>query len=194
MNSQINERELMQRIAALPREIAPEHDVWPAVLSRIERRGSETVAPSRASGWRYLSVAAGLLVAFAAGLVLGPKLLDQPAAPLQEPGIALTESQGGLVSPGLSATLAATEMEYQAAFREFMSVDGSNGMLSPVTVDTLLMTWNEMRESEELLTVALQENPDSPFLKTRMMELRSRQLHFLKQVAALDHNSRRTNI
>ena len=86
-------------------------------------------------------------MAFAAGLVIGPRLLSPP--PVTE-GIAKAPSAetGSAIGTGLAATLAATEMEYQAAFREFMSIGGPKTGLPAGTVDTLMNSWEELRQSE----------------------------------------------
>lgn len=193
MNTGMNEQELLRQLAKLPREIAPEHDVWPVVMSRID--GSGTVAGSpRNRRWRPLAVAAGFLVAFAVGLLLGPRWLDSPTGVGEERQLVKNEMTENFYSPNLSAVLAATEMEYQAAFREFMAVGDSRDRLAPLTVEKIMMSWEDMRQSETRLTDALLENPDNAFLNSRMMELRSRQLQFLQQIAALDHDSRRISI
>jgi hypothetical protein len=188
----MNEQELMRRLADLPREITPEHDVWPRVQSRIEGLGA-VAENSRPWQWRPLAIAAGVLVAFAVGLLLGPRWLTSPTVGVQPQQLVQNDEEIYYFS-SLSATLAATELEYQAAFREFMAVGDSRDSLAPLTVEKLMMSWEEIKQSEARLTAALLEFPDNPFLNTRMMELRSRQLHFLQQIAALDHDSRRITI
>jgi len=186
----MNEQELLSQLAKLPREIAPEHDVWPGVLSRIEGSGA-VAGNSRERRWRPLAIAAGVLVAFAIGLLLGPRWLASPTGGAEERQLVESETIENFYSPSLSAALAATELEYQAAFREFMAVGDSRDSLSPLTVEKIMMSWEDMRKSEARLTDALMENPGNAFLNSRMMELRSRQLQFLQQIAALDHDSRR---
>ena len=51
-----------------------------------------------------------------------------------------------------------------------------------------------MMRTEAELAGALEANPNDEFLNGRMLELRSRQLGFLKQLAALDRNNRRLTI
>ena len=194
MNKGIDEQELLQRLSDLPREIAPRRDVWPDILSRIDRNDAPVRERTPDRLWPRFAVAAGFLVAFAAGLMLGPRLLVAPADPFESNGQAVAQADAPEFPSSLPALLAATEMEYQAAFREFVSVGDSRSSLSPGTVEKLFTSWDEMRKSEAGLTVALEENPNNPFLNNRMMELRSRQLQFLKQIAALEQNSRRISI
>jgi hypothetical protein len=54
--------------------------------------------------------------------------------------------------------------------------------------------WAELTLTENFLVAALEENPGDRFLNDRMLELRARQLGFLKQLARLDKNSRRMTI
>jgi hypothetical protein len=56
------------------------------------------------------------------------------------------------------------------------------------------MGWTDLRVTETALAVALEENPDDQFLNERMLELRARQLSFLKQLITLDRNNRRMTI
>ncbi len=90
--------------------------------------------------------------------------------------------------------LTASELEYQAAFREFISVGESRVYLPQQDVEHLIAGWADLNGAETALTNAMRENPGNSFLSAKMLELRSRQLDFLKQVASLDQNSRRTTI
>ena len=90
--------------------------------------------------------------------------------------------------------LVASELEYQAAFREFVSVGESREYLLPQTVEKLDAGWVDLREAEAAMTEALRQNPGNAFLSTKLLELRSRQIDFLMQIAALDQNNRRTTI
>ena len=92
------------------------------------------------------------------------------------------------------APLTASELEYQAAFREFISVGESREYLPQQDVERLIAGWADLNGAETALTNAMRDNPGNSFLSAKMLELRSRQLDFLKQVASLDQNSRRTTI
>jgi hypothetical protein len=188
MKKIMTENELLEQIAALPREIAPANDVWSSISSRIGRARESVSARKSVNAWWQLAAAASVFVAFAAGLLLGQQQLTTPVQPATGINMASQMNYHG----SLAATLAATEIEYQAAFREFISVGASRDSLELRTVEKLAMSWTDLRNTEAGLVVALQENPGNSFLNTKMLELRSRQLKFLKQIAALDHNSRRT--
>jgi hypothetical protein len=61
-------------------------------------------------------------------------------------------------------------------------------------VEKIERTWADLRITETALTGALEENPGDLFLNERMLELRARQLGFLKQLVTLDRNNRRLTI
>lgn len=190
MRKNMTESELLERLAALPKEIAPEHDAWPAISSRIETLETSGSEKREQGNWWKWAAAASVFVAFASGLSIGQQKLSVPG---QSEGAALVSNQVSQMG-SLAATLAATELEYQAAFREFISVGSSSDTLPPRTVEKLVMSWDDLRQTETGLKVALEDNPDNRFLNSKMLELRSRQLEFLQQIAALDQGSRRTTI
>lgn len=190
MREQMTEKELLARLDALPREIVPDNDAWPVISRRIEQ-GRATGSGS-INRWWFRALAASFVLAIAAGLLLGRQWSSDPG-PAQT-GFSLAARSQLVQATGLSGTLAATELEYQAAFREFISIGEPDHFLSLKTLEKLTEGWDHLRESEAGLRIALQQFPDSFFLNERMLELRSRQLKFLQQIAALDRNSRRAMI
>jgi len=185
MKRELDEQELLRRIGELPREIRPRNDPWPAIEARIERAERRS-AGSSSRAWLWRAAAASLVVAVAAGLLLGPRRGELPTAP--EVSAVATPSAG---DRGLPASLAASEAEYQAAFREFITVGRARQGLSPETIQRIEAGWADLRATEDALTVALNESPGNAFLTGRMMALRARQLGFLQQLAALDQDYRR---
>ena len=192
MNEKTTEKELLARLGAVPREIAPDHDVWPAIAYRIEKESAVSPEPVSSNRWWFSAAAASFTLLIAAGILLGRSGSTVPT-PVQT-GMAFQEQAELVLTGGLSGTLLATELEYQAAFREFISVGNPSGNLKHQTVERMIAGWMDLRESEAGLSLALQQNPGNPFLNEKMLKLRSRQLEFLKQIAALDRNNRRTMI
>jgi len=192
MNEKMTERGLMAKLEALPRKITPDHDVWPAIANRIEKEPAVSPEPVSSNRWWYPAVAASFALLIAAGILLERQ---ENRVPVPVRAEMASEEQGEFVrTGGLSATLFATELEYRAAFREFISVSEPPGILKHQTVEKMIAGWKDLRESEAGLSLALQQNPGNPFLNEKMLKLRSRQLEFLKQIATLDRNSRRTMI
>ena len=70
MNPSMNEKELLNRLAELPREISPGRDPWPEISARLESSG--TGSALSAPRWMLQAVAASLVLVFTAGLLLKP--------------------------------------------------------------------------------------------------------------------------
>jgi hypothetical protein len=192
MTEKLTETGLLARLDALPREIVPDHDVWPAIASRIDKEPADSPQPVSSNRWWFSAAAASFALLIAAGILIGRQ--ESTVSTPDQVAIA-SEEQGELVRMGgLAGTLLATELEYQAAFREFISVGEHSGHLKYQTVDKMIAGWMDLRESEAGLSLALQQNPGNPFLNEKMLKLRSRQLEFLQQIAALDRSNRRTMI
>ena len=181
----MNEQELLKSLAGLPREISPARDPWPDISARIERTQPGT--GPRPQRRLLLAAAASVVLALVVGLLLKPTL-PGGAMPAGQQEAQLSYDQP---APGF---LYAVDAEYQAAFREFINVNDSRRGLNPETVEKIERTWADMRITETALTTALEENPGDLFLNERMLELRARQLGFLKQLVTLDRNNRRLTI
>jgi len=175
MSPSMNEKELLNRLAELPREISPGRDPWPEISARLESAG--TGSALSAPRWMLQAVAASLVLVFTAGLLLKPLWNTDPVEVAGTPGL-----------------LDAIDAEYLAAFRQFNNIGDSRGNLAPQTVEKIEMGWADLRVTETALAVALEENPGDLFLNERMLELRARQLSFLKQLITLDRNNRRMTI
>ena len=177
MSPSMNEKELLSRLAELPREMSPGRDPWPEISARMESSGNPTSSTQSARGWLFKAAAASVVIVFTAGFILKPLWNTGPV-----------EVAG---TPGLLDTM---DAEYLAAFQEFSNIGGSRGNLAPQTIEKIEMGWADLRVTETALAVALEENPGDLFLNERMLELRARQLGFLKQLITLDRNNRRMTI
>jgi len=190
VTQRIDEQELLQRIADLPREISPVNDPWPAISARLDQRGGERASEGRARGWMPRAAAAAVVLAVVAGVLLSSRLSD-PTLPGAETSVAATPQEEIAGAHRLPAALAASEAEYQAAFREFIAVGQARSSLSAQTIATIETGWADLREAESALVAALELNPEDRFLSRRMLELRARQLGFLQELASLDQSNRR---
>ncbi|MFC1688535.1 hypothetical protein ACFL07_02620 [Pseudomonadota bacterium] len=183
----MKEQDLLKHLAELPREISPASDPWPRIAARIDQslpgRGSDARPQRRI----WLAAAASLVLAVFAGLLLKPALNEGPMPSGQADDLLADNGP----PPG---AVYAVDVEYQAAFREFISIGDSQRGLNAQTMEKLESTWTDLRVTETALAEALQMNPGDPFLNERMLELRARQLGFLKQLVALDRNNRRLTI
>lgn len=199
MTNDREDRELTARLAQLPRNIPPARDPWPEISQRIEADASpasaQTVGPTAQGRWatRYLgAVAASVLVAFAAGWLIGQRG-DAPLSVPEAPQLADLETDRAMPGPW-RALMASSEAEYEAAFREFLPVGEARGDLPFQAVFDIEKGWAILKATEDSLKQALEQSPSDPYLVNRLMDLRARQLDFLRQLAELDQDNRRTSI
>ena len=90
-------------------------------------------------------------------------------------------------------TVKATEREYQAAFSELVPLDYSGLRLEGEEPDALRGSWEDLLQAETSLLAALQQYPSNIYLNGKLLDLRSQQLQFVKQLALLEQNNwRRT--
>jgi hypothetical protein len=193
MTEGIGEQELLRRIAELPREVPPGRDPWPEISARIAASGAPSVRGTRLPRWSLMGAAASVALALAVGWLLVSERAVAPAAPGGPPELAAAGFSPEVVS-GLRASLTASEVEYRAAFREFIPVGSARSSLSPRTVEGIETGWAVLWQMETELTAALAVRPNDPFLNDRMLELRARQLSFLQRLATLDLENRRMTI
>ena len=197
MSPKMSEKELLSRLAELPREISPGRDPWPGLISAIENMPAGSGSSKRrVNGW-LMAAAASLMLAISAGLILKP-LFDESAVSTEslasiDPVTTPTEVRV-YENAGAPGMLDIVDAEYVAAFREFMNAGEPNGRLAPQTLEKIEKGWADLRSTEEALVAALDQNPGNLFLNERMIELRARQLGFLKQLVSLDRNNRRLTI
>ena len=184
----MNEKELLKQIGNLPRKIQPENDPWLSISSRLDDLDRQVEPAKRFRAWPMSAVAAVAIAAVAAVLVFDNKI-SGPAQPVIED--VASEAVNTPVQPRF---MAASEFEYLAAFREFIPVGESRNELPVKAVETIESGWADMLQAENALSTALSQNPDNPFLNQKMLELRARQLSFLRQLVVLDHSNRRLTI
>lgn len=197
MSPRMSEKELLDRLAELPREKAPSRDPWPAISAAMDAHSTGRRASGTGISWWPTAAAAAVVLALAAGFVLRPGLDDpNPVRGEQLVSAPVTAGQAVVGEPNarVSGMLDSLDAEYAAAFREFIGAGESRDVLAQQTVEKIEMGWADMRVAEEQLTVALEQNPGDLFLSERMMELRARQLGFLKQLVSLERNNRRLTI
>ena len=68
----MNEKELLNRLAKLPREISPGRDPWPEISARLESIDTQANSTRSVPDWLFKAAAASVVLVFAAGLLLKP--------------------------------------------------------------------------------------------------------------------------
>jgi len=179
----MKETELHNAIGALPRSMKPPRDLWPGISERLGAAEPESGTQYRAPLWRAPALAAAVLLALVTGIYIGRGLDTgveaQPTETVQE--------------AALIGTVKATELEYQAAFSELVPLDYSGLRLTGEEPDALRGSWEALVQAETALLAALKQYPSDIYLNEKLMDLRSQQLQFVKQLALLEQNDwRRT--
>lgn len=177
----MNELDWQQCIKTLPMQMQPRKDLWPAIESRLEPRENAARPGLSRSYWRLPAIAAAILVTMTAGIFIGSRLELPSGEQLAVRDYAVTHTRQN------------AELEFQAAFKEVLTLDYSGAQLTGDSPDALRNSWDDMQKTEASLLAALDQYPANHFLNTKLLELRSRQLRFIKQVVFLEQNNwRRT--
>lgn len=178
---EMNEFDWQQRVKTLPLQIQPKTDLWPAIASRLEPRESVSEPGPRRSYWRLPAIAAAILITLTTGIFIGGTLDAPPGEQITARDYAVTHARQN------------AELEFQAAFKEVLALDYSGAQLAADSPDALRNSWDDMQKAEASLLAALNQYPANHFLNTKLVELRSKQLRFIKQVVFLEQNNwRRT--
>ena len=177
----MNEAELGKALDLLPRHIKPQNDLWPGISDRLQSRPTQSTQPATVSFWRLPAIAAAVLVALTTGIMIG-RGIESPV-----PG------QMSMLEYSLAGTIETSEREYQAAFRELVPLDYSGMHLAGDDSESIRNSWDELQIAETALLTALREHPANIFLNGKLLDLRSQQLQFVKQMVLLEQNNwRRT--
>jgi hypothetical protein len=193
----MKESELQSLIDSLPRSIRPQRDLWPGINKRIGALEKGDGRHYKAPFWRTPALAAAVLLALTTGIFIGrgmdgPGQLPErlPASPSSGADGQITQS---MLAYAFGGTVEATEREYQAAFRELVPLDYSGLRLEGAEPDALRGSWEDLQQTETSLLAALQQYPSNIYLNEKLLDLRSQQLQFVKQLALLEQNNwRRT--
>lgn len=179
----MKETELQDAIGSLPRSMKPPRDLWPGINARLETVDRETGIQVERPFWRMPAMAAAVLLALATGIFIGRGMDTGSPGQMSE-----TMQQYALIG-----TVQATELEYQAAFGEMVPLDYSGLRLAGEEPDALRGSWEALLQAETSLLAALAQYPSNIYLNEKLLDLRSQQLQFIKQLALLEQNNwRRT--
>lgn len=175
-------REVLDRAAALPREIEPESDLWPGIARRIEQGKLVALQPSRprvsnTRSWLVQAAAAVLLVAATATLTW--RLTSRP---LQAPPPTGLDATGGVVFSSYQAA----EPQYEAAIAALMAeFQRQRGRLSPVTVAEVERNLKIIDTALEEAKSALQRDPSNAGLGFLVAGMQQRKRGLLEQANRL---------
>jgi len=179
----MNESELKDAIGSLPRHVKPQRDLWPGINSRLDSEAGSYDLRRSVAHWRVPAMAAAIFMALTTGIFIG-RGMDLPSA---------GSSPQSVLEYALAGTVETTEREYQAAFKELVPLDYSGMHLAGSDPESIRSSWDEIQKAESSLLAALREYPADIFLNEKLLDLRSQQLQFVKQMVLLEQNNwRRT--
>lgn len=138
----MSETEILWQLRALPRELEPGRDLWPAVASGIAQR-----APRRRNHLRWIAP-----LAMAASVLLTVGIVSNAQHAAKSPAV---DPAGAIASQVVARESRAITDEYQAALRQF---DGA-----PVAAEAK-PTLKTLDKSVEQIRRAIADDPDSMFL------------------------------
>jgi len=196
MSGSQHDRLWRERLAGLPREVAPPRDGWDAIEKRI-RAAARAQASGHASEqsldrlrlrWPIAAAAAAVLI-----LAVVTGLWRTTPDPLPSP----TPSVSARVparAPGYAGSLQVTEQEYRAALLEFDALTRRGGQPDTSLEASLQGGWAVLSQTEHALERALRDHPDDPYINERLVQLRTRQVELLRQIASAGMASRRRMI
>lgn len=158
--------ELLRRLRQLPRERAPQRDLWAGIEARLAPAERPVARPRR---WPVLALAAAL--AAVAVLVARSGLELQP--PAGAPA-ALVATSPAPPSPPLPREADALTLEYRLALATF-----ERAPLPPALQAAAI----ELDASAEQLRLALREQPQAPYLLDRLRQTYDQRLKLTQRGA-----------
>ncbi len=161
MNDELSERELLERLRALPRERTPAVDLWPGIQARL--------TPARRDWWAQ--AAAAVLVA-ALGLAV-VRIGPERSAPDHTPALAPWQ---------VSATGA--DLEYSGVLRDMRRLDFID--IASVTAGERAEVASSLAlvdEAARQVRAALAKSPDSGYLNAMLASLHRTRLGVLRDLA-----------
>ena len=179
---------LLHDLAALPKAIAPAQDQWQHISQRIagDASGNTSALPSVHEYARrnWLALAASVLLVAVTGFFVMQAVQIQTPAPVTVADSSNKNTQQTAVAETIVRwPTSSVEREYQAAFREFVSLDPSKLAVSVQTRTAMVQDWELMQQLERDLSMALEQEPENPLLLDRWLQLRASQLQLLHVIA-----------
>jgi hypothetical protein len=176
-------RRLLDQAAALPRDMKPGRDLWPAIAARLEEGAVGAEAPERAArSWRSpvaLAAAAAVLLAVAALVTKGGRVgigvAEQPAAPVAQPAAA-----------GERAHVQEAETEYLRATGQLMdALNTRRGSLSPETLRAVDENLRTIDDALRQVRAALEKDPGNRQLTQMLASTHQKKLDLLLRLLRL---------
>jgi hypothetical protein len=181
---------LEQMLASLPRDVEPEHDLWPGIKARLEPIAANSAQPARGRagrppirGWLW-QMAAGIVLIAASSLLTASLLRRDESnavatSPLQ---IAFDVS----TMPAAFGPADALDEEYEAARFELATMlEQRIHSMPPSAVQKLEANLAEMRRATREINAALELQPGDPLLEELLLSAYQAELNVLANASQL---------
>lgn len=179
--NEINEQQLADSLAGLPRERSPRSDLWPGIEARLQESVSSNRSSSAASPARWIGIAAMLAIAvvtsYQVGLQRGSVITGENLAALEK-----TYHLDGLSN------------EYIGAIREAaaLTAQQTETRMSAETVEDLQTNMKNLLQTETMLREAIKADPENEFLARLLVRLQSQQLKLIQDIPHIEQQIWRT--
>jgi hypothetical protein len=176
-------RRLAQDAAALPRELPPGKDFWPAIERRLREPVVVPFARRPAVRGLGLLAAAAALVAITSAVTLR---LSRPEAPLVEPGPTLVPALTLRPAALGEGPLGEVEREYERAAAELVgAINARRTALSPETLEVVHSSLAKIDEALAEIRAALAKDPGRTELAHLLSSTHRQRVELLRRVARL---------
>ena len=179
---------LVEAASALPKDVAPPRDLWPAIAARLDAQS----APVRGVRWP-MALAAGFVVA-AVSALLTWGLMREPAAPPEETRIANPETAQPAVVPvryGPNTPLGEAQLaardELLVRFRERLAT------LPPAQRESVVKNLAVIQRAADEIDAALAQDPASGLLNELLMSTYRKELQLYSQVVTARDGTTRSS-
>lgn len=177
-------RALLAQAAALPKEIAPPHDLWPDVAARV--RGGEGAriisASSRPRAFRPMTWAAAAAVVVIA-VSAARWVRDRGPAPAPDAALTVQTVAAGTVP----VELLDTERDYARATADLLAaIDRQKGTLSPETRAVLDANLKTIDDALAQVRAALRKDPGNSQLTHLLTSTHQKKVDALQRVVRLN--------
>jgi hypothetical protein len=163
---------LDQALCALPREIEPSRDLWPAIRAELKPMAAQ---PARARPAMLWQLAAGIVLVALSSAVTYMIVRSEPAQPI-----------ASVPAAGISGAGDALALEYLRARADLDRVFAERvALLPPATRAKIENNLAELRRAADQLTATLAEHPSDALLQDLLMSTRQRELQLLADISQL---------
>jgi hypothetical protein len=182
----MNEREIDEaldaQLARMPREIAPRHDLWPAIATRLQHgEEAETPVERRDTRYAWWQLGAAVVLVAVSSLTTYLVMNREKAQSEQLAAVELVQHELG-AERFLPAGYVKARLELSAAF------DDSLARLSPATRQVVETNLRDIERSLKEINDALARDPGNATLQQLLLAASTQELQYLDEVRRLALN------